>query len=561
MALDSLTIAALTKELNGELAGAKIDKISMPRPFEVVLGLHSAGGNRRLLLSAGGTNAGVYLTDSKGENPPAPPMLCMLLRKHLLAGRILEIRQPEGERMTELVISSQDELGVFSEKRLICELIGRRTNIILADKEGIILGCLKRVDFESDGTRSVMPGMLYRMPKKQEKPQLFGMEEREILAFIAAAPSDTPLNELFDGVAPVIAKELAFSCPSAEEQASALYRLAKGEGRPYMIIKHGAPTDFFCLPMTHIEEGESRLMDSFSAMIDSFYGGQRAEEVRKSLSSGLEKTVKSSIAKLEKKLGRQREERQSAKGREKLKNHADLITANIYAIKSGDTQATVTDYFDEAMPSVTIKLDPDLSPQQNAQLLYKRYTRMKNAEEALEKQLGQGERELEYLKTVMFSIGQAMGEKDMAAIRQELVEGGYIRQRAVNGKPAKSAAPAFKRYYTDDGFLVLRGRNNRENEQLSLHTAKGGDLWFHTKNAPGSHVVLCLEGREASDRAMEQAAALAAFHSGLWQQPKVPVDYTQVKWVKKLQGGQVGMVNYFNYKTLLVQPCDMQEDK
>ena len=280
---------------------------------------------------------------------------------------------------------------------------------------------------------------------------------------------------------------------------------------------------------------------------------KRQAESKKALTAALTKTVQNGRARLARKLEKQRLELQEAQGRENLKRQADLITANLYAIRPGDTKARVVDYYDPEMPTVEITLQPDKTPQQNAQALFKKYTRLKNADEALTAQILAGEQELEYLDTVLYTLSEAAGEKEMAAIREELLEGGYIRRTdKTRKKPKDSFAP--REEITEDGFRILVGRNNKENEELTLRRAGKQDLWFHARNIPGSHVVLFTEGREVSDAALLRAAQLAAAWSSGKNQPKLPVDYTTVRQVKKLSGGKPGMVNYYNYQTVLVEP-------
>ncbi|MBQ1270247.1 MAG: NFACT family protein, partial [Clostridia bacterium] len=299
----------------------------------------------------------------------------------------------------------------------------------------------------------------------------------------------------------------------------------------------------------------------FSSLMDSFYMARREEDLKKNLSSSLKKTLENHRARLERKLGKQRQELLTAQKREDLKQRADLITSNIYAIRSGDSKAVVTDYFTEGMPTVEIPLDPELSPQQNAQLLYKRYTRLKNAEEALMVQIEHGESELEYLESLLYQLEQARGEKEIRELSLEASQAGYVK-KAQNGKknkPEKQGAIVPKKYVTAGGFTLLRGRNNRENDHLTMRMAKGGDLWFHARNIPGSHVIMVLEGREPSVPDIEEAAALAAFWSKAGKSPRVPVDYTRAKHVKKPSGARPGMVNYFEFKTILIEPSDKEE--
>lgn len=560
MSLDSFFITAQTRALDARLSGARIDKIFMPRPAEIVLSIRGEAGNERLMISAGGSNSGVYLTSLRPENPPAPPMLCMLLRKHMQGGRILSVSQPEGERMMVITFSSTDELGRVSEKRLICELMGKRTNILLLDENGIILGCVKKVDYEMSPDRALLPGLAYRMPPRSGRPSVYELDEERLASLLEGASDSDAILERLDGMSPLTARELLYRGMSPAQMASELKGLANGEGRPWLVRRGGRDADISPIEITQYDDGESVIYDSFSSLLDDFYRARRSADLKKNISASLKKTLDNNRGRLERKLGKQRQELLSARGREELKKQADLITANIYAIKSGDRRAIVTDYFTEGMPQIEIPLDPDISPQQNAQLLYKRYARLKNAEQALTAQIEAGEAELKYIDSLLYSLSQAQTEKDIRELTAEAAASGYVKKaQAKKQKQEKPGAFAPKRYVTSGGFTLLRGRNNRENDQLTMRTAKGGDIWFHARNIPGSHVVMQLEGGEPSERDLEEAAALAALYSGAGSSPKVPVDYTRVKNVKKPQGARPGMVNYFNFKTMLIEPKEPEE--
>lgn len=559
MSLDSFFIKAQADALNERLAGARIDKIFMPRVGEAVISVRGEMGAERLMVSCGGANSGVYLTSLRPENPPSPPMLCMLLRKHMQGGRIISIAQPNGERMIEIAFSSTDELGRMSEKRLVCELMGKRTNMLLLDEKGIILGCVKKVDYESSD-RPVLPGLVYRMPPRSGKPSVFDLDEEGLVRRLEGIDTADGLMDRLEGISPLIARELIFRGLPAEKMASALYRLARGQGSPWLVRRGGRDFDISCMDIDQYGDGESVPYSDFSELLDDFYRQKRESELKKNLSFALKKNLDNHRSRLERKLAKQKQELLTAQNRETLKRNADLITANIYAIKSGDDKAVVTDYFSEDLATIEIPLDPDMSPQQNAQLLYKRYARLKNAEQALAHQIELGEGELEYIDSLLYSLSQISGEKDLRELTAEAAAAGYVK-KAQNrkGKPEKPGAIAPVRYVTSNGFTLLRGRNNRENDRLTMKEAKGGDLWFHARNIPGSHVIMVLEGREPEVADIEEAAALAALYSQAGQSNRVAVDYTRAKSVKKPQGARPGMVNYFNFKTILVEPKEPEK--
>ncbi|MBQ5812812.1 MAG: NFACT family protein, partial [Clostridia bacterium] len=500
-------------------------------------------------------------TALRPENPPQPPMLCMLLRKHMQGGKILSVTQPGGERIMMISFTSTDELGRVSEKKLVCELMGKRTNILLLDEEGIILGCVRKVDYEMSPDRAILPGLVYRLPGGSGKTSIYALDRDSIAMLLKGVQEGDDIMDRFEGVSPQVARELVHRGLDEGGMADVLYDLAQGGGKPWLVKRKGADFDFSALDISYHQDGESILQEDFSSLMDSFYMARREEDLKKNLSSSLKKTLENHRARLERKLGKQRQELLTAQKREDLKQRADLITSNIYAIRSGDSKAVVTDYFTEGMPTVEIPLDPELSPQQNAQLLYKRYTRLKNAEEALMVQIEHGESELEYLESLLYQLEQARGEKEIRELSLEASQAGYVK-KAQNGKknkPEKQGAIVPKKYVTAGGFTLLRGRNNRENDHLTMRMAKGGDLWFHARNIPGSHVIMVLEGREPSVPDIEEAAALAAFWSKAGKSPRVPVDYTRAKHVKKPSGARPGMVNYFEFKTILIEPSDKEE--
>lgn len=554
MALDSLVIAGLANELNRTLEGARIDKIYMPRRDRVLLNLRLQQGTGKLLLAAGG-DARVHLTEEKFENPDVPPMLCMLLRKQLSSGRFLRATQPEGERILDLCFSAADEMGFIGEKHLICELTGRLTNVILTDSEGLILGCMKPVDHEMSD-RAVLPGLRYRLPPKPDKPALADLSAEALTDLCRRAADARQLCALVSGVSPLCAREcLHRAGGDAALWAKELKHLCSLEPAPYLLERaDGSPADLAAMEITCRDDLTCTRQPSFSALLDAFYLQRSREEGLKNASQQLVRNITTLKSRLERKLAAQQQELLLAAQRETLKEQADLITANLYAIRQGDSKALVVDYFAEGMPMRELPLDPLLTPQENAQRLYHKYTRMKRAEEVLEQQIAQGQQELAYLEAVLYSFSVAADLRQIQEIREELMENGYLKNKDKQKKKPKPAAFAPRSFTVDGGLTVLCGRNNRENDQLTHRHAGKNDIWFHARNIPGSHAVLFTEGTQPSDKALEQAAAIAAYYCGASKQPRVPVDYTRIRHVKKPQGAKPGMVNYFEFQTALVAP-------
>lgn len=553
MALDSFVIGGLAEELHQRLENARVDKVTMPRRDRIILHLRTLKeGNVRLLLCAG-NGARVHLTQEKFDNPETPPMLCMLLRKQMAGGRILSVTQPEHERMLDIRFSAVDELGVIAEKHLICEMMGRMTNLILVGPEGHIVACMHPVDPESS-PRAVQPGLLYRLPPRQDKPSLWDASPDTIRQVCEDANGDAGrLCDHLAGLSPMMAREMVHRGGDAAGICAQLLQLRETQPQPWHIRKENGKNDFASMEMTHVEGTWEKYSD-FCSLLDDFYREQTRAQDLKNLSGAMERTMTTVKKRLERKLAGQKQELQTAEEREKLKRTADLITANLYAIKSGDKSVTLVDYFDPELPQVKVELDPMLSPQENAQKLFGKYTRLKRAEEALTRQIELGRQELEYVENVLYTLSAAGDAAQIKEIREELVQAGYVKPTEKGKRKPKPLAYAPREFTVEGGFTVLCGRNNRENDELTHRRAGKNDIWFHARNVPGSHAVLFTEGREPSDEALCQAASIAAYFSSVANQPRVPVDYTLVRRVKKPQGAAPGMVNYFEFKTALVAP-------
>ncbi|MBQ9534881.1 MAG: NFACT family protein [Clostridia bacterium] len=560
MPLDYMMTGAIVRELGEKLTGAKADKIYMPQKDRVVISLHGQGGKYRLLLAAG-TAGHINLTDTREENPDSPPMLCMLLRKHLLGGRVLAVTQPENERVAELRFGVTSELGVQGERRLICELAGRTANIILTDGEGTILGCVRAID-PSQSERAVLPGLTYRLPPKQETPHIAELSAEELRRICADCGGEAEmLGKRISGVPPLLMRECAFRAGGdAGRLAEELDALRRTEPQPYMLMQGGEARDFTCVEVRQHADAECVRYGSFSELLDAFYAEKERRQALSGAAANMQKLMKRVKARLERKLAQQAEELRQAEAREELKRRADLINANLYAIKEGQERVQVTDYFAPDTPQVWVTLDPALSPQQNAQRMYKKYARLKNAQQALETQMELGRAELEYAESVLFAISAAENRAELEQIAEELRQAGYLRER---GKKQKAREPAFapKRYELAGGWVLLCGRNNRENDWLTHRHAAKQDLWFHARNIPGAHVILRGEGGEPPREALEAAASLAAYNSSARGQNRTAVDYTRIKHVKKPQGAKPGMVNYFEYTTVMAVPAEPETPK
>lgn len=576
MALDGAFLRHLKKELEEKLLGARVDKIHQPNREELVVAFRTRESVYRVLFSARANSARVHFTAIPLENPKQPPMLCMLLRKKLLGAKLSAIRQPGLERLLHFDFDAINELGDHVVLTLTMEIMGRYSNLILSDEEGKIVDALKRVDAEMSSQRLVLPGLSYRLPPPQEKRDLLSTSSQELLRALREAPGDKDLSgallSALQGVSPIVCRELAHQAGRGadltaktldEEQAFRVgffYQKLKDtveavSGQPYMAVSpQGKPMDFSFVEIHQygsaavVKQGES-----FSALLDEFYRERDHQERMRVREQDLLRLLSTHSERLSRKINAQRGELEQCAQRDALRIAGDLLSANLYAIPKGAPGVDLPNFYAEDGAPVHIKLNPALTASQNAQKYYKEYRKAKTAEEKLTEQIGLAEKELEYLDTVLDALSRAETEQDLSEIRQELMDQGYIRAlRSKKQKPVGAGAPL--QFTTSDGFTVLVGRNNRQNDRLTMKTASNNDYWFHTKNIPGSHTILVTEGKAPTPAAMEEAAALAAAHSRAKDSSQVPVDYTQVRHVSKPQGAKPGMVVYVNYKTMFVDP-------
>ncbi len=570
MPLDAICLSALTAELAPALEGAKIEKVQQPERDLLLLSLRTKSGNRKLLLSAGVGSARAHFTAESMENPAEPPMFCMLLRKHLTGARVLSVTQPEHERLLRFELESRDEMGDAARKALVLELIGRSSNLILVGPDGRIVDCLRRADYAGDELRRLLPGMLYRLPPKQDKRGVFDIRDDELEAMTATADRSQPVDRWllarFSGLSPLVCRELAFRCGEdyerlPDELRKLLARLREGDFTPTVLLQSGEPRDFSFMELRQYGTlAENRSCESFSALLDSFYAQRERSERQHRRSHELLKSVRTARDRLQRKLAAQREEYRRTEDREELRKTAELLTANLYRIRKGDRELGCEDYYREDCPTVRIPLDPLKTPQQNAAALFKDYNKRKAAEAHLRVLIEQGDRQLDYLESVLDAIERAESEKDLSELRRELTETGWLKKQK-KGKPEKLKAQGPLRYRSDDDFEILVGRSNLQNDELTTKLARRTDFWLHTQKVHGSHVVIRCEGEAPPPRTIEQAASLAAYHSQGREGGKTAVDYTMLRFVRKPSGALPGKVIYTDYKTLIAQADEELEKR
>lgn len=582
MPLDSLTIQALVEELAPVIVGGKIDKVQQPARDMLLLSIRGQGGSHRLAVSGGVGSARVHITRESFENPQSPPMFCMLMRKHIVGARITALYQPEVERMAVMELDAFDEMGFPEKKKLVIEMLGRGTNIILVSGDGHIIDCLRRVDAEMNPVRQVLPGLIYRLPPKQDKAPFFESASGEKRRMLQSADPDRAadrwITESFSGVSPTLAREMCVRAAGdasprigglTQEQKENLADVMDAfcdsarakEFSPCMITVDGRPKEFSCVRLSQFgQAGETVIFDSFSGLLDAFYTKRdKADDMRRRAQS-LTKSVRNAHDRVKRKLELQRSDLKKTDSREEKRKYGDLITANIYRLKKGMTEFETEDYYEEDCPVIRIALDPQKTPQQNAAAFYKEYNKAKSARMHLTELIVSAERDLDYLQSVLDEIARAENEKDLAEIRRELTETGYLRRQKGSQKERIQEQKPLS-FRSSAGLEILVGRNNAQNDRLTTKTARKTDIWFHTQKIHGSHVILRTEGGDPDTQSLMEAASLAAFYSQGRESGKVPVDFTLVRYVKKPSGALPGKVIYTDYNTVMAQPDEALAEK
>lgn len=568
MPIDGIMLRALKDELSA-CAGARLDRITQPERDEVVLYFYSKGENRRLLLSANAAASRIQWIGYPKENPAYAPNFCMLLRKHLASARLIDAVQPGLERVLILRFDCKNDFYEAEEKHLIIEIMGRASNLILTNGEGKIFDALRQVDLSSSSPRRILPGVTYELPPSQNKINILGDYSFPVPEGTVAA--DRFLTASFEGFSPLLSRELSLralgECDAAlsEDSSDALAALAGevsalkekilAEDYTPVVLKGAAPKDFYCFPIT--QYGESYICESFgscSEAMDSYYSEKDVADHIRRHSADISKFISTAISRLSRKIEVQKAELADSDRAEEFRVYGDLIVSNLYRFKGHESSVVLPDYTKDPPEDVKIPLDPSLSASRNAQLYYKKYKKAQTAKNVLREQIRLATEELEYLNSVSDSLTRATGLAELTDLRRELMGQGYLRKAASkrNSKDREQSKPL--RYVTSDGFTVLCGRNNLQNDTLTLRTAERRDVWFHVKNSPGSHTVLLTEGKTSTDEAMTEAAIIAATNSSLRDSDNVAVDYTEIRNIRKPAGAKPGMVVYETYKTAYVNP-------
>lgn len=575
MPMDAVCLGAAAEELRRAALGARIDKIQQPSRDQVVFLLPRG---QRLLINAGANQPRLQLTGLLRENPAQPPMFCMLLRKYLTGAKLLDVTQPEMERVVILTLECRDEMGETCRRQLVLEAVGRQANLILLDPEQRIMDCMRRVDLDLSEKRQLLPGLFYHLPPSQaDKRSPFSLADGEFRALLekadGAQPADRWLLEHFFGLSPLLCRELVYrasgavdTCIGALDAAQReklcavwehlLERIRTRDYAPVMLLRQGRPMDYACVPVTQYENAaEAVPYSSLGALLDDFYEKREHEERMRRLGHDLMQTASSARDRVRRKLANQEKEYATTRNRDALRKAGDLITANFYRMERGASVLRTEDYYVEGCPEISIALDPLLTPQQNAAKYYKRYNKAKTAEKMLSEQIARGRVELDYLESIVEELREAESEQEFREIRAELKDAGYLKQhRGEKKQPRRALKP--RQFRSSGGLRISVGRNNRQNDQLTMKDAAPGDIWFHTQKIHGSHVILHTGGAPADEGSMTEAAMLAAYYSQAREGQNVPVDYTPVRYVKKPAGARPGMVIYTTYQTAYVTPSE-----
>ncbi|HWI60269.1 MAG TPA: NFACT RNA binding domain-containing protein [Symbiobacteriaceae bacterium] len=570
MAFDSTVMAAVVAELSEKLTAGRISKIYQPEPDEIALLIYAGGANHRLMVSANARFARLQLTRIEKKNPAHPPTFCMLLRKYIEGGRILAIRQVGRERICRIQIGVTDELGNPAEYVLVAEIMGKHSNIVLLGPQGRIVDAIRRVTEEVNRYRELLPGLAYVAPPPVNKLDPATVTPADLTAEDPARPVWQMLLDKVDGLGPLQAKEAAVRAgygadtPAGETNAAALtaavHELAAPAAyEPCLLFEpDGRLKDFHVLPLRSWPGPVQTGFASVSAGLEAFFGRKEEGDRVAALRGSLAKLVRDEAARVRRKLQLQTESQKTAENAEEYRIKGELITANLWQIKKGDEAATVVDYYDPEGGTVTIPLDKTLGPSENAQAYYRRYQKARSGKQIILEQVEKSGLELAYLEQVEATLQAAASLPELEEIRRELQSEGYLGDKKERkGQPKnveEKAAPPLAVPSTD-GLEIWVGRNNKQNDYLTLKLAAPHDIWLHTKDIPGSHVILRVPpGQPVPERAIHEAAALAAWYSRARESSSVPVDYTFKKHVRKPSGARPGMVIYEQQKTLWVTP-------
>lgn len=569
MAFDGIVICNLVYELNQKLIDGRISKITQPEPDELLLTIKNKKESYKLLLSASASLPLLYLTETNKPSPITAPNFCMLLRKHISGGRIISITQPKLDRIVHFEIEHLNELGDTCTKQLTIELMGKHSNIIFRDND-LIIDSIKHVSAQVSSVREVLPGRTYFIPETQEKINPLTVTEQEFTTILLSKP--LPLAKAIysslTGISPILAEEICFetgidsSLPANTVNSTEAVHLfhqfsllmepiRQQEFQPTIYYKEEEPLEFSSIPLTLYSDAQAKPFASISTVLEQYYASKNTLIRIRQKSSDLRRIVQTALERNQKKYDLQLKQLKDTKKREKYKIYGELIHTYGYNLPENSKELTVFNYYDNEM--ITIPLNPDLTPQENAKKYFEKYGKLKRTYEALSELIQETESETIHLESVATALDIALLEEDLQEIKEELIACGYIRRKQTNAKKQKITSKPFH-YLSSDGFHIYVGKNNYQNEELTFQFAIGNDWWFHAKGIPGSHVIVKTNGKELPDRTFEEAGRLAAYYSKGRNTEKVEIDYTEKKNVKKVNGGKPGFVIYHTNYSMLIEP-------
>ncbi|HHW48175.1 MAG TPA: fibronectin/fibrinogen-binding protein [Clostridiaceae bacterium] len=576
MPFDGVVTKCIIEELKETILDGRIEKIFQPERDEIVLNIRAKGQNLKLLLSANSSYPRIHFTGVVKENPAAPPVFCMLLRKHLSGAKIIGVEFSDYERIVTLLVESINELGDMSVKKIIIEIMGRHSNIILVNSDDKIIDSIKHVDSETSSVREVMPARPYILPPSQNKtsPEALDMEKLfdKTDEYSSTSLEKYLLNKI-KGFSPLLCREICFragvdertsistlSVHARERVKSVLHELvsqiASGKFSPCLIFEDGSfekPLDFHCVEIRQYKNIKHE--SSINRVLDIFYSKKDLIERIRQKKSVLIKVLQTNIERCNKKLSLQQEKLREVSDREKLRLYGELITANIYNIQKNAKSVKLLNYYSEGNEYIEVPLDENLSPQENAQRYFKKYAKAKSAYKYTSEQLQETLSELEYLEGVLVQLENSDKIQEIEEIKEELIEQGYISSRKKASSKRKNDKTSLPMHFkSSEGIDIYVGKNNRQNDFLTMKQASSKDIWLHARNIPGSHVIIKKQQKNIGENTLLEAAILAAYYSRAKMSSAVPVDYTEVKNVKKPPGAKPGMVIYDNFKTIIVTP-------
>jgi len=568
MPFDGIVLRAVSNELNSTLINGRVEKIFQPSRDEVFINIYSNNNRLRLIASANASHPRIHLTDSEPFNMPVTPNFCILLKKHLTGSRLTRIFQPGLERILELKFEGTDDIGDPTTRYLVIEIMGKHSNLILLNENRKIIDSIKHIDLEISRLREIMPGRDYIYPNTQDKLNIFdSFAANKIQEIFSVDDTDNihkHILESFSGFSPFASREFSKEVFSAKEGADypgiaskvlqdTINNLNLNIVNPYIIRdENGKLLDFHCLFTSHFDTNSIIRFDSISKALDNYYQSKSIQGKLTSKKAELLSAVGTKLEKCIKKINIQTKNLSDSAEKENLKLFGELITSNLYRIFEGMEEIIVTNYYDPACSELTIPLNPNISPANNAQAYFKKYSKAKKTHSAATLLLSQLEKDKFYFENLLFQIEEANTDYDISEIKNELVTEKIISENIKSKKTVLPLVPL--EFISSDGFVILVGKNNRQNDNLTFKTAARTDFWLHTRNIPGSHVIIKAEKKDVPESTLMEACTLAAYHSKSRNSTHVPVDYTLVKYVKKPGGAKPGFVIYDDFKTIIVDP-------